>query len=155
MCALYVTMHKSGTLQCCNCTQSLAPDEAEAPYERDGHVWCDPCYHDEYEFICSWCEEYGDIAVQHRYVAVFDADEAEVSLPGLYRVDHAPYYTSGYVGSGWLHSRAVTWLGYLPPESDAEGSYPCGHFCEYCQDRALTHIAHATACGILAGMPRL
>jgi hypothetical protein len=145
-------MHDTDDIICWGCENPLDEDELESPYERDGHIWCDDCYHEEFEFTCYWCDEYGDNEDQHRYVVIFDAGACELALPGLYRVNRLPYYSQPMIGQGCILSRAVTWLGYLPPHIGDESWYPAGHLCAYCQRRALAHIAHATDCGIVAGM---
>jgi hypothetical protein len=146
-------MHDTDDIICWGCENPLDEDERESPYDRDGHLWCDDCYHEEFEFTCCWCEEYGDNEDQHRYVVVFDAAACELALPGLYRVDHLPYYSQPLIGYGYILSRAVTWLGFLDALPRAGWyDYPAGHLCLRCQRRALAHVTHATDCGIMAGL---
>ena len=110
---------------------------------------CDDCYHDHFEFTCCACEEYGEVEDQHKYLVVFEAvDDVE---PGIYRIKYKPYFTSGLIGSSWLHPRTldkvkdlpVRWLAYvsitgkdifreLKAEEQDDG-YPCGHLCADCQ----------------------
>jgi hypothetical protein len=126
---------------CDACETPLNDEEAETPYARNGLVWCDRCYREEFEFLCSWCEEYGDVEDQHRYVAVFDAEEAGLALEGFYRVIETRYYTQAMIGCGWLHPRALRWWGHLPPGLEEPDGYPVGHFCGGCQQRMLEQIA--------------
>lgn len=112
---------------------------------------CGGCYVDEYCFCCVWCEEYGDVADQHAYVVVFDADDVGVKLPGLYRITHTPYYSQSMMGGGMLFRSCIAWQGFLPEMQD-EG-YPCGHLCKECQERAVAWIAdHRALCRMFAAL---
>ena len=129
------------SLVCCQCEEALAGEERETPYIRDGEVWCDECYHEAFEFPCCWCEEYGDIEDQHRYVVVFDPQEVRLPLAGLYRVVRRPYYTHAILDA-WLHPWALQWLGQLPPGLQEDPDrYPVGHLCADCQRAMLADIA--------------
>jgi len=143
-------MHDTDDIICWGCENPLDEDERESPYDRDGHLWCDDCYADEYQFPCSWCGDAGDVQEQHRYLVVFDPIDCGLRLPGLYRVDAMPYYAVGMADG--VFSWAVTWLGYLPPFLPTYSGYPAGHLCLRCQRRALAHVTHATDCGIVAGL---
>lgn len=131
---------------CDLCGKRLSQEEYENPVVRDGDTLCDDCETEHYKFTCSWCEDYKDQEVQHRYIVVFDAQEAGVDLAGLYRIDAYPYYTSGLIGSSWLHPGAVTWLGFLATLTENLDGFPCGHLCQACQTRALKEIAYETRC---------
>ena len=149
-CTAYERNPMPEALHCDLCTAALNADELEAPYVVEGQTYCDACYYEEFQFTCSWCEEYGEVGDQQRYLVVYDAEAAGLALPGLYRFETTPYYTSGLIGGGWVHDWAVTWLGYLPNLREPDG-YPVGHFCGACQAQALVEVQQATACGILAG----
>ena len=138
-------------IKCSYCGDDLKDDELESPSidPDDRTPVCDDCYHDHFEFTCCACEEYGEVEDQHKYLVVFEAvDDVE---PGIYRIKYKPYFTSGLIGSSWLHPRTldkvkdlpVRWLAYvsitgkdifreLKAEEQDDG-YPCGHLCADCQ----------------------
>lgn len=129
---------------CDQCGDEILDEE---PFEEDGETLCTDCWHDEYQFTCCGCEEYGYIADQHNFVVVFEECGVE---PGLYCVKEKPYFTSAMIGSGWLHSSAlelvvplpIRWLAYKSATGkeiyrelttkDGDG-FPCGHLCIECQ----------------------
>src|ERR1700722_18101083 len=90
---------------CTSCGEPFDEEEREGPhYERTdkgknirSRPICDQCFHDEYEFTCCWCKEYGDVEDQHKMLVVFeecanfDNRDARI-LPGLYRITDGPYY---------------------------------------------------------------
>ncbi|MGE4195980.1 MAG: hypothetical protein AB7G11_02505 [Phycisphaerales bacterium] len=135
-------------LECAYCGENLSDEEAESPHRDapDGDIMCDECYHDKFEFTCCKCEDYGHINDQHKYLVVFDAEEAFSKndckagfTAGLYRVKANPYYTSDYL-SAWLNTYNLERIGDLPTEADENG-YPCGHLCKKCQDEVITKLA--------------
>jgi hypothetical protein len=145
-------------LVCSFCDNDLTDEEMESPRHDpdDGKPVCDECYTDHFEFNCCACEEYGDVEDQHKYIVVFETvDDVE---PGFYRVKSTPYYTSGLIGSSWLHPWAlvlvkplpVRWLAYVSitgkeiyqelKADDLPDGFPCGHLCANCQKAALASV---------------
>jgi len=121
-------------LECEQCGKALDGEELEFPRkEEDGTVLCDECWHEEYEFTCCLCEEYGLVEHQHAFVVVFDAEGAGAGIEklGIYRVIRTPYWCSNYFNA-WLFPDAVKWVAPLPPV--VEDYYPCGHLCLSCQE---------------------
>ena len=134
-------------MRLCNyCREPLTEEEEASPALYEGETLCNTCHCDLNHFTCSWCEGCGENEEKHRYVMVFDADEAGVALPGLYRVTTTPYYWHGLIGGGGLDPWAVTWLGFVAEcRTDPDGA-PCGHLCLDCQIRALEEIIYETRC---------
>jgi len=130
--------------QCWQCETPLAPEyngDDDAGYERDGDLWCYECYTEKYQFICAWCEDFGDVDDQHQYLLVFDAEEAGLDVPGVYRVTDLPYYTSALIGGGWMWQQSLQYLGPLPRTVQPEyQEYPCGHLCLECQREMLAEL---------------
>ena len=116
-------------IACELCGEALNEEEVASPrLDDDGKPICDECFHEEYEFVCCLCEEYGFVEDQHNFVVVFDTEEVK---PGIYRVLKAPYWCHSYF-SAWLYPDALEYVAPLPmPEHD----YPCGHLCKTCQDK--------------------
>ncbi len=134
---------------CPSCGERLsAAEEASPRTGDDADVLCDACYREFYEFDCCWCEEYDDDEYQHVLLVVFDALEAGVDLPGVYRINETPYYSQPLVGQGRLWEDSLTWLGYLQA-CLGDGS-PCGHLCQRCQRTALAEVLYGTRCGCAA-----
>lgn len=126
---------------CALCGVELKTDPGEEPYrdEDDDAICCD-CYGEHYLFACCGCRELGHIEDQHNMVVVFDADGAGLPdgwTPGLYLVTDRPYYTSAWVGAGWLHANRLERIAEVPSKAKGDG-HPCGHLCLECQHKATT-----------------
>lgn len=126
-------------VHCYWCEERLDADDAADPYLSDDEITCSDCYTEREQFLCCWCQEYGNNADRHNYLVVFDAKEAGIARPGLYRVTGAPYYCAPQFGRGFLFRSALTWVGDLLDVS-LDQWYPCGHLCAPCQAKALTTI---------------
>jgi hypothetical protein len=129
-------------ISCTTCGTRLY-DEHEITCARenaayDDELVCDVCACERDHFLCCRCQECGEQADQHTYVVVVDPEAAGVALPGLYRVEHLPYYWGGWIGGGALWPQAMTWLGLLEG-METEG-YPCGHLCADCQCIVLAEL---------------
>lgn len=131
--------------KCSLCGDSLNKEEIESPRrDADDEPICDDCYHEDYEFTCVWCEEYGETDDQHNLLIVLDADivrieSAEEYLkPGVYQIVKRPYYGTDYFDS-WILWKAISWLCPLPWDPD-EHYCPCGHLCLSCQNKIWEQI---------------
>lgn len=129
----------------CGTIERINDDETPSK-DDDGDAICDECYHDNYEFACCVCQEYGHVDDQHNMIAVFDPeifgeDDAKYGWRrGVYMVISSPYYTSAMIGHGWLHTWALDWIGEIPRdkgEFESPQGYPCGHLCDECQRKLL------------------
>lgn len=85
-----------------------ACDDPEDIETEDGFTYCASCYCKAFHTTCVRCEECAETAEMDGYLVVEDAEAAGLALPGLYRVTDAAYYTSGLVGSSYIHRWAVT-----------------------------------------------
>jgi hypothetical protein len=136
-------------IMCTSCGEELDQAERDAPLGGEHEAaLCDECYREFYEFTCCWCEDDDDDDYQHVLLVVFDAYEACIALPGVYRIDAMPYFSQPLIGHGRLWDNQLTWLGYLPGcHSDG---LPCGHLCRRCQALALADCRYGTRCGVAA-----
>jgi hypothetical protein len=137
---------------CAICGALLSDEEDEDPAIRDGEIICDECEEEHYQFLCSWCENYDEKEIQHRYLVVFDHKDVGLPHNGLYQITRLPYYTAPLIGRGEMDARALTWLGSLPSCAEAPDGYPCGHLCTACQTRALDEIRYVSRCKIIANL---
>ena len=121
-----------------DCTQcEWCNKQIDNIYECDDGLYCESCYYDHTD-TCAWCEKrYKENTIPTDYVAVFDAEEAGIVLPGFYRVRETPYYRQPLIGPGQLYAEALQWLGHLPAGLEEPDGYPCGYFCRACQHRML------------------
>lgn len=140
---------------CSFCGEELDNYQAESPMldPNDKLPVCDECYHEKFEFTCCGCQEYGDVAEQHKFLVVFEEgiDTCGPTLaPGLYRIVEFPYWANGMI-EGHLYSSSLKLLRPLPIRWFAYRSitgkrifrtltknknpleYPCGHLCLECQ----------------------
>ena len=125
-------------IKCGCCGGKLAEDEIDDPYEdRDdfgnGEPICFECHNEHYQFTCSLCEEYDDIAVQHRMVIVRRAGYGV--RPGVYQITGYPHYYSDICGDGGVNSCRLRRVCGLTEESGRrmDTYYPLGHICRECQ----------------------
>jgi hypothetical protein len=141
--------------ECPCCDQPFEVDGDGDPYETDG--LCDDCYHEQCEFTCCACQEYGHVNDQHNFCVVFDK-EAGVD-PGIYRIIYTPYFWSDILSSGlFLHSLLlIASLPFIWPtgrkgystgnpifneliSGESFDGYPMGHLCGDCQKAILEQI---------------
>src|SRR5690606_34937634 len=99
----------------------------------DGTVWCDECFRRLFTFHCCKCNDYEHNDNQHRYMVVFDEEEAGIPR-GVYRIIDKPYHISAMVGSGWLCNGSLLRVGEVPDGCDSDG-YPCDHLCTTCSEK--------------------
>lgn len=126
---------------CSRCVRPLNEEEAEnsrTDEDGDGEPLCDECWHNEYEFTCCDCQNYGHVRDQHKMLVVFErvysmgGPDRYVS-PGIYKIDgRGAYYGGPLIGEGWIYGDRLTRIGDVKPDMDC-GGYPCGHLCKECQ----------------------
>ena len=124
--------------ECEMCSERLPTDEAERPTVVGGEIWCDDCYCEHHRFMCCVCGEYEEreiegVEIQHRYLAVLDADEAGLDSTGLYRIKDRAYYTNMMLYTllhDWMLERVAD-----APEPLVYYDYACGHLCLSCQEK--------------------
>lgn len=148
---------------CSWCGERLDIQEVAGPYTDDcGEPICDDTYHEEFQFICHWCENYEDkdrecavgslfaifepVPAQkpirfHGGKAVpipvwYDENQGEM-LPGIYRVTKWPMHGDDML-SGWLYADAFERIRDLTEEMQTNGGYaeyPCGPLCRECEKK--------------------
>lgn len=133
-------------IACAWCGDALDEEERENPRrDCDDDRICDECYHDEYEFTCEWCENYGETKDQHNLLLVLEADTVRIESqedylkPGVYQIVKKLYHGGPIVGDSYILWQAIVWLCDLPDNAN-RGYYPCGHLCLECQNKIWTQI---------------
>jgi len=119
---------------CTYCEEPLTADELEAPHQRDGDMYCDDCWSDNFEFICCLCRNLEDDEYQHRFLVVTEPTDAECGktvAPGVYEIVETPYYGGPIIGRLHMFADSIRRVADLPAGIDADGC-PCGHLCRGC-----------------------
>ncbi len=144
---------------CDRCGEALDLEEADNPHRDEdddgnetGEPICDECYHENYEFTCCCCSEYGHVSDQHKMLVVFEETHSmggpeRTVAPGIYRIKGRPYYGDMMIGPGWLYGDKLERIADVNPDMDGDG-YPCGHLCAACQENVKAQfVGKCRQCG--------
>ena len=143
--------------ECPCCDETIEVDGDGDPYTYDDEKLCGDCYHDQYEFPCCACQEYGHVDDQHNFCVVFEPDECGTP-PGIYRIISYPYFYSDMLSGGlfphalhlmaslpfmWLAYRTITGqkIFYKMKAGDNPNGDSMGHLCADCQTKILGQIS--------------
>jgi len=147
------TKPESPPVVCAWCGETIEdPDEAANPRMIDGEIICDESWEEHFAFRCCLCENLEENEFQRTHIVVIDSREAfgvewrdgnaRVRHPrGIYEVLSCPYFSAPLIGSGSLWAESLKRIAPVPKEvleayKDEYYSYPCGHLCESCLEKA-------------------
>ena len=132
------TLAKEDTCTCCGEDLRHYPEDPST--DENGEPMCEICWHEEFEFTCMWCHDYGMKKHQHNMLVIAEpeglkmlgADEVQA---GVYRITDTPYYASWIFGAH-LYGQSLKRLADVPEDLDSDYfHYPCGHLCMGCQEK--------------------
>lgn len=133
-------------MKCSSCENELDSEEAADPRidPDDGKPLCDECYREDYENVCSLCENlYEKQDADSRpgeLIIVFKDTDGNPS--GYYRVRRWPIFGGPLLGGGmyWDSLRYVAPLSTEERRPSRRESYVAGPLCPDCQQKIEARI---------------
>ena len=130
------TLAKEDT--CTYCGEDLHHYPEDPSTDEDGEPMCEICWHEEFEFTCMWCQNYGRKEHQHNMLVIAEPESVRVLgggevQAGVYRITDTPYYAYWITGMH-LYERSLHRIADLPEDLEPD-YYPCGHLCMDCQEK--------------------
>ena len=118
-------------LECSHCSNQIEEDYYR---ERDNDIYCDNCYHEQFEFTCPICEEYCEEGKKPEECFIYLHKEQDGYQPGFYNVKEFPVTISDMF-SGWICDGALELASPTKVYKHDKDEEPCGYICKECFDK--------------------
>lgn len=116
------------SLECCHCGNQIEEDYYR---EKDNDIYCDNCYHEQFEFTCPICEEYCEEGKKPEECFIYLHKEQDGYQPGFYKVKEFPVTISDMF-SGWICEGALELASPTKVYKHDKDEEPSGYICKEC-----------------------
>ncbi len=120
-------------LECYQCGEKIEEDYFR---NKNDKIYCDDCYHENFEFICPICEEHHENPEEPVDHYVYLHNEQDGYIPGFYNVVKFPLF-SGDMFFTWLWDDALRLASTNRVSEVGEYEYPSGFICKECFDQSI------------------
>ena len=118
-------------LECSHCGNQIEEDYYR---EKDNEIYCDNCYHEQFEFTCSICENYHDEPETPQENFIYLHKEQDGYQAGFYNVKRFPVTISDMF-SGWICSDALELASATKVYKHDKDEELSGYICKECFDK--------------------